>query len=121
MRPSRSEACVSIVWKRATFQSFVRCQTDVVNVVGSITLKCIEGVSKDDKKSIYRMKNKRSKNKSRRNKRVIKNPRLDGRGAWQLPSTSPRAIQMGNPKGVDSWRSEMGNADMGRFFGLRLA
>ena len=76
MRPSRSGACVSIVWKRATFQSFVRCQTDVVNVVGSITLKCIEGVSRDDKKSIYRRKNKRSKNKSRRNKRVTKNPRL---------------------------------------------
>ena len=75
MRPSRSEACVSIVWKRATFQSFVRCQTDVVNVVGSITLRCIKGVSKDDKKSIYRMKNKRSKNKSKRNKRITKNPR----------------------------------------------
>ena len=68
-------------------------------------LKCIEGVSRDDKKSIYGRKNKRSKNKSRRNKRVTKNPRLDGRGAWQLPSTSPRAIQMGNPKRVDSWRS----------------
>ena len=39
-------------------------------------LKCIEDVSKDDKKSIYRRKNKRSKNKSRRNKRVTKNPRL---------------------------------------------
>ena len=39
-------------------------------------LKCIEDVSKDDKKNSYRRKNKRSKNKSRRNKRVIKNPRL---------------------------------------------
>ena len=76
MRPSRSEGCVSIVWKRATFQSFVTCRTDVTNVVGSTMLKCIEDVSKDDKKSIYRRKNKRSKNKSRRNKRVTKNPRL---------------------------------------------
>ena len=76
MRPSRSGACVSIVWKRATFQSFVRCQTDVVNVVGSITLKCIEDVSRDDKRSIYRRKNKRSKNKNRRNGRVTKNLRL---------------------------------------------
>ena len=76
MRPSRSEACVSIVWKRATFQSFVRCQTDVVNVVGSITLRCIKGVNKDDRKSIYKRKSKRTKNKSRRNKKVTKNPRL---------------------------------------------
>ena len=76
MRPSRSEACVSIVWKRATFQSFVRCRTDVTNVVGSTMLKCIEDVSKDDKKSIYRRKNKRSKNKNRRNRRVTKNLRL---------------------------------------------
>ena len=76
MRPSRSEGCVLIAWKGGIFQSFVRCQTDVVNVVGSITLRCIKGVSKDDKKSIYRMKSKRSKNKSKRNKRVTKNPRL---------------------------------------------
>ena len=76
MRPSRSGACVSIVWKRATFQSFVRCQTDVTNVVGSTMLKCIEDVSKDGKKSIYRRKNKRSKNKNRRNGRVTKNLRL---------------------------------------------
>ena len=75
MRPSRSEGCVSIVWKKATYQSFVRCQTDVVNVVGSITLRCIKGVSKNDKKSIYRMMSKRSKNKSKRNKRITKNPR----------------------------------------------
>ena len=76
MRPSRSGACVSIVWKRATFQSFVRCQTDVVNVVGSITLRCIKGVNKDDRKSIYKRKRKRTKNKSRRNGKVTKNPRL---------------------------------------------
>ena len=76
MRPSRSEVCASIVWKRATFRSFVRCRTDVANVVGSTMLRCIEDVSKDDKKNIYRRKNKRSKNKNRRNGRVTKNLRL---------------------------------------------
>ena len=39
-------------------------------------LRCIEDVSKDDKKSSYRRKNKKSKNKNKRNRRVIKNLRL---------------------------------------------
>ena len=76
MRPSRSEACVSIVWKRATFQNFVRCHTDVVNVVASMTLRYIKGVSKDDKRNNYKMRSKRNKSKSKRSKRITKSPRL---------------------------------------------